>query len=198
LRSCSMVRIKLCGMTNLDDCRKAVELGVDYVGFVFYKKSSRYVTPRRVKQIVQKLNGGIRTVGVFVEESDAQIAELVDYCGLDFAQVYRPASLPNAITAIRIAERLPEIPSGEGLVLFDTYTDGFGGAGRSFDFSLLEGCAALARAFVAGGIGEHNVQNVLRLQPFGIDLVSSVETYRGKKDHGKMERFVKTVRSFVP
>jgi phosphoribosylanthranilate isomerase len=198
LRSCSMVRIKLCGMTNLDDCRKAVELGVDYVGFVFYKKSSRYVTPRRVKQIVQKLNGGIRTVGVFVEESDAQIAELVDYCGLDFAQVYRPASLPNAITAIRIAERLPEIPSGEGLVLFDTYTDGFGGSGRSFDFSVLEGCAALARAFVAGGIGEHNVQNVLRLQPFGIDLVSSVETYRGKKDHGKMERFVKTVRSFVP
>jgi phosphoribosylanthranilate isomerase len=198
LRNCSMVRIKFCGTTNLDDCKKAVELGVDYVGFVFYKKSSRYVAPQRVKRIVEKLNGGITTVGVFVEESDAQIAELVGYCGLDLAQVYRPASLPNAITAIRIAERLPEIPPGEGLVLFDAYTDGFGGAGRSFNFSLLEGCAALARAFVAGGIGEHNVLDVLRLQPFGIDLVSSVETYRGKKDHGKMERLVKKVRSSVP
>jgi phosphoribosylanthranilate isomerase len=198
LRSCSMVRIKLCGMTNLDDCKKAMELGVDYVGFVFYKKSSRYVTPARVKRIVQKLNGGITTVGVFVDEGDEEIAELVGYCGLDLAQVYRPSGLPTAITAIRIAERLPEIPSGEGFVLFDTYTGGFGGAGRSFDFRVLEGCNALARAFVAGGIGEHNVLDVLRLQPFGIDLVSSVETYRGKKDHGKMERFIKTVRSFVP
>lgn len=193
-----MVKIKLCGMTNLEDCKKAVELGVDYVGFVFYRISDRRVTPHSVRRIVERLDAQVKTVGVFVEESDAQIAELVGYCGLDFAQVYRPASLPNAITAIRIAERLPEIPSGEGLVLFDTYTDGFGGAGRSFDFSLLEGCAALARAFVAGGIGEHNVLDVLHLQPFGIDLVSSVETYRGKKDHGKMERFVKTVRSFVP
>ena len=198
MRSCSMVKIKFCGMTNLDDCKKAVGLGVDYVGFVFYRKSSRYVTPERVKRIVEKLNGGITTVGVFVDESDEEIAELVDHCGLDLTQIYRPSGLPTAITAIRIAERLPEIPPGEGLVLFDTYTDGFGGSGRSFDFGLLEGCAALARTFVAGGIGEHNVHDVLRLQPFGIDLVSSVETYRGKKDHGKMERFVKTVRSFVP
>jgi phosphoribosylanthranilate isomerase len=191
-------KIKLCGMTNLDDCKKAMELGVDYVGFVFYRKSSRYVTPERVKRIVEKLNGGTTTVGVFVDEGDEEIAELVDYCGLDLAQVYRPSGLPTAITAIRIAERLPEMPLGEGLVLFDTYTDGFGGSGRSFDLSLLKGCSALARAFVAGGIGEHNVLDVLHLQPFGIDLVSSVETYRGKKDHGKMERFIKTVRSFVP
>ena len=196
--SCSMVKIKFCGMTNLDDCKKAVELGVDYLGFVFYKKSSRYVmTPEGVRRIVERLDGGARTVGVFVEESDEQIAEFVDYCGLDLAQVYRPRASGDSIIAFRVAERLPEIPPGDGLILFDSYSEGFGGSGGSFDFGLLEDCAALPRAFIAGGISEENVHEVLRLQPFGVDLVSSVEVYKGKKDHGKMERFIKTVRSFL-
>lgn len=192
-----MVKIKFCGMTNLDDCKKAVELGVDYLGFVFYKKSSRCMTPEGVRRIVERLDEGAGTVGVFVEESDEQIAELVDYCGLDLAQVYRASRLRKSIIAIRVAERPPEIPPGDGLILFDSYSEGFGGSGGSFDFGLLEASAALPRAFVAGGISEGNVHEVLRLRPLGIDLASSVEEYKGKKDHGKMERFIKTVRSFL-
>ncbi len=192
-----MVKVKCCGMTNLDDCKRAIDLGVEYAGFVFYRKSSRCLAPETAQFLVERIRGSITTVGVFVEESDEEIARVVNDCGLDLAQVYRPCALPNTITAVRVADTLPRMPEGEGLILLDAYTDGFGGSGRSFDFRLLKGSDVLRRAFVAGGIGERNVCDVLRLQPFAIDLVSSIESSAGRKDHQKMERFMNIVRSFA-
>jgi phosphoribosylanthranilate isomerase len=190
-----MVKIKFCGMTNLDDCRRAVDLGVDFVGFVFYRKSRRAVNPAAVRRIVEKLEGGATTVGVFVEEGDRVIEEIVGYCGLDYAQVYRPSALPNAIRALRVGQGRPDAP-GDGLVLFDSDTKGFGGSGRSFDLGLLKDCDALGRAFIAGGIDESNVEKALRMAPFGIDLVSSIEASPGRKERLKMEKFVEKVRAF--
>ena len=192
-----MVKIKFCGMTNEDDCKKAVDLSVDFVGFVFYEKSPRYVSPSKVGQIVEKLGGRIGTVGVFVEENDAGIAAIMDHCGLDYAQVYRRTTIPRRIRAIRVGDRLPDIPSDdEGLILFDSLSEGYGGSGKSFDVQLLQGFEALDRTFVAGGVSIANVGAILGLKPFGIDLVSSIEVCKGKKDHRKMEEFMKTVRSF--
>jgi phosphoribosylanthranilate isomerase len=189
-----MVRMKFCGMTNLDDCKKAVDLSVDFVGFVFYKRSKRYIAPGMTRRIIERLDDKVQTVGVFVEETDQEIEEIVDYCGLDFAQVYRESSVKNKITAYRVADHLPMSP-GAGLLLFDSYTEGYGGSGTAFDVGLLENCEVLNRTFIAGGINERNVREILSLQPFGVDLVSSVEVYKGKKDHRRMETFVKTIRS---
>lgn len=192
-----MVKIKVCGMTNLDDCLKAIDLEIDFVGFVFYRQSKRFVTPQQVRTIRKEIGQKkVRTVGVFVEEGDEEMRRIVDYCGLDFAQVYRESTLPRTIRAFRVAGTLPGPLPPEGLLLFDSYTRGFGGSGRSFDLGLISGQPFLDRAFIAGGITEQNVADALRSKPFGIDLVSSLEAYPGKKDHGKMERFVKTVRSF--
>ena len=193
-----MVKIKCCGMTNLDDCKLAEALGVDFVGFVFYKKSTRRVTPGTVSRITERLGKEISTVGVFVEENDREIAQIVDDCGLDLAQVYRASTLRATIRAFRIADTILEPVPVEGLCLFDSYTEGFGGSGQPFDLSALPvDKALLGRAFIAGGIDEQNVHDALRLEPFGIDLVSSLEAYPGKKDQRKMERFIKTARSFV-
>jgi phosphoribosylanthranilate isomerase len=192
-----MARIKLCGMTNLDDCEKAADLSVDFIGFVFYRKSKRYVTPEKVRKVVKSLDGRVQTVGVFVEEKDSDMAAVMEYCGLDFAQVYRPSSVANRIRVYRIADAPPDIPE-EGLLLFDSYTEYFGGSGRSFDHTILAAGTFLDRSFIAGGIDEQNVREVLRLKPFGVDLVSSVEAHPGKKDHEKMEKFVKEVRRFQP
>jgi phosphoribosylanthranilate isomerase len=82
-----MVKIKMCGMTNLEDCLNAVNLGVDFIGFVFYTKSVRYVTPEMVREISERINGEAKTVGVFVEETENEIDRLVDFCHLDFAQI---------------------------------------------------------------------------------------------------------------
>ena len=191
-----MVRVKFCGMTNLDDCKKAIDLGVDYLGFVFYKKSSRYVTPRTARRIIEKLDGCVSTVGVFIEETDEEIEEIVDLCGLDLAQVYRESGVKKKITAYRVADQLPARHT-DGLILFDSYTKGYGGSGTPFPYSLLENSEILDRSFIAGGINEENVREILRLHPFGVDLVSSIEVYKGKKDHRKMEIFMKTIRSIV-
>ncbi len=191
-----MVKIKCCGMTNLDDCKLAEELGVDFVGFVFYKRSTRWVRPGVVRQITRQLDEAICTVGVFVEENDREIEHILDYCRLDFAQVYRESALPNTIRAFRIGRALAEPIPAEGLCLFDSYSEGFGGSGMSFDHGLLpRERAVLGRSFIAGGLDAYNVEAALRLEPFGIDLVSSLEEYPGKKDPEKMERFVRTVRS---
>lgn len=191
-----MVKIKCCGMTNLDDCRRAEDLGADFIGFVFYKKSARWISPAAVRRIAVKLENRAFKVGVFVEENDREIAEIMDHCGLDFAQVYRRSSLRATIRAFRVSDRVGEPVPEEGLCLFDSYSEGFGGSGKTFDLSVLpRERSLLERSFIAGGIDEHNVAEVLRLKPFGIDLVSSLEASPGKKDTNKMEHFIRTVRS---
>lgn len=191
-----MVRIKFCGMTNLDDCLAAIDLSVDLVGFVFYDRSPRYIMPGRARKISRRLDGQVKKVGVFVEEDDGEIAEVMEYCGLDFAQVYRASQLPNTICAYRIRDRLPEELS-TGLVLFDRYSEGFGGSGRAFDLGLLDNCQEVNRAFIAGGLNERNVESVLRFTPFGVDVASGVEAYPGKKDYRRMARFTEKVRGYT-
>jgi len=190
-----MVKIKICGMTNLEDCQAAIALGVDYVGFVFYKESARYVEPEIVREISEAINGKIKTVGVFVEETEDEIDKLVDFCHLDFAQIYSSMTGANRIRVYRIKDAVPEVAT-EDFILFDSYSEGFGGSGMSFDINLLKDHNALGRAFIAGGIDEENVYRALDLKPFGIDLVSAVEKEKGSKDPFKMERFVKKVRSY--
>jgi phosphoribosylanthranilate isomerase len=191
-----MVKIKICGMTNLEDCQTAIDLGVDFIGFVFYKKSVRYVTPEMVREISERINGKAKTVGVFVEETEDEINRLIDFCHLDFAQIYNNrAARENRINVYRVKDHLPEV-AANGLVLFDSYSEGIGGSGTPFDTNLLKDHSVLERAFIAGGVDEENVYRALELKPFGIDLVSSVEKEKGKKDLLKMERLVKKARSY--
>jgi phosphoribosylanthranilate isomerase len=193
-----MVKIKFCGMTNPADCVKAVDLGVDFIGFVFYEKSARYVTPDAVREMALQVEGRAQTVGVFVEKKDDDILKIMGFCGLDFCQVFHSSHVPNRITAYRVQDHLPEIsPDDDGLILFDTYSEGLGGSGQSFDLSLLRGAPFMNRAFVAGGISEENVTSVIQLGAFGVDLVSSIEASPGKKDHVKMESFIRKVRSNI-
>lgn len=191
-----MVKIKCCGMTNLIDCRAAIDLGADYIGFVFYKKSARYIAPETVSGIMERIRGEIRTVGVFVEEPEEQVERIMSFCGLDYAQVYSMSTqVEKRIVVYPIDNCIPEV-SYNGLVLFDSFSRGFGGSGKSFDYNLLERHPALKRAFIAGGIKEGNVFQALRLDPYGIDLVSSLEEAKGRKDHTKMKSFIQKVRSY--
>ena len=95
-----MVKIKICGMTNLEDCQTAIDLGVDFIGFVFYKKSARYVAPEMVREISERINEKAKTVGVFVEETEDEIDRLIDFCHLDFAQVYNSPNGPHGANRI--------------------------------------------------------------------------------------------------
>ncbi|MDO9544641.1 MAG: hypothetical protein Q7J00_05585, partial [Synergistaceae bacterium] len=145
--------------------------------------------------IVEGLDGNIKTVGVFVKETEEEIKELMKFCKLDFAQVYTARSGPDWISAYRVNDCIPDVTS-DGLVLFDSYSSGFGGSGISFDINLLKNHAALGRAFVAGGVNVENVDSIMMLKPFGVDCVSSVEKYKGKKDLTKMSYLVNKIRSY--
>ena len=179
----------------MEDCRAAVDLGVDFIGFVFYRKSARYVAPGPVRDMIGRFDGTVKTVGVFVAAAEEDIDRVMNFCGLDYAQVYGGRGGPRRIPAFRVDRCIPEV-ADDGLILFDSYSPGFGGSGVSIDTRLLAGHRALGRAFVAGGINEDNVEEVLALNPFGVDFVSSVERYKGKKDLLKMERLVNKIRSY--
>ncbi len=185
--------VKFCGMTNLKDVLIAVDLGVDFVGFVFYEKSKRFVKYEKVREIIKNIKGNVKTVGVFVEQSDSEIKNTMDFCGLDYAQVYRDIDGIDSIRVYRIKNELPDTKR-DGLILFDSYTKTIGGSGISFDVGLLKDFKRKDRLFVAGGISVYNVESVMEMDVFGVDLVSSIESYPGKKDVNKMKEFLRIVK----
>ncbi len=185
--------VKFCGMTNLDDVLCAVDFGVDFVGFVFYEKSKRFVTYEKAKSIIKNVDADVKKVGVFVEQNDKEIEYAVDFCQLDYAQVYRDVENIETIRAYRIKESLP-VSAADGLILFDSYTKSIGGSGVSFDLDLIANFEHKNRLFVAGGVSLDNVESVIDLDVFGVDLVSSIEAYPGKKDEKKMKEFLKVVK----
>ncbi len=187
------MKVKFCGMTNAEDVSAAVDLGVDFIGFVFYEKSKRFVTYEEVRKITDGINGDVKKVGVFVQQTDKEIKKAVEFCNLDYAQVYKPVEEVNTIRVYRIKDELPKGISN-GLILFDSFTKSIGGSGVSFDLNLLKKFEYRSRLFVAGGVNIDNVVSIARLHVFGVDLVSSIEAYPGKKDIKKMEDFMKVVR----
>ncbi len=187
------MKVKFCGMTNYEDVKNAIDLGVDFVGFVFFKKSRRYISFEEAKGIVDKVKGEVKTVGVFFDCERATILEAFGFCGLDYAQVYEDMNGIPTIRVYRIKSELPEKVQ-DGLILFDVYTEKGGGSGKSFNWELLESFPYRERLFVAGGVNVDNVQFLKGLGVFGVDLVSSVEEYPGKKSYSKMKEFMERVR----
>ncbi len=187
------MKVKFCGMTNYEDVKNAIDLGVDFVGFVFFKKSKRYISFEEAKGIVDKVKGKIETVGVFYGYDSKTVFEGFRFCRLDYAQVYEYVKGIPTIRVYRINDRLPEEVQN-GLVLFDAYTEKGGGVGKSFDWGLLRSFPYKDRLFVAGGVNANNVGFLKNLGVFGVDLVSFVEEYPGRKSFSKMKEFMEVVR----
>jgi len=187
------MKVKFCGMTNYEDVKSAIDLGVDFVGFVFYEKSKRYVSFEEAKEIVDKVKGEVKTVGVFFGYDKTAVVKGFNFCRLDYAQVYEDLNGIPTIRVYRIKDKLPDKVQ-DGLVLFDVYTEKGGGSGKSFNWGLLKSCLYRDRLFVAGGVDSDNVVFLKSLGVFGVDLVSSIEEYPGKKSFSKMKEFMEVVR----
>lgn len=198
-----MTKIKLCGLTRPCDIETANELRPDYVGFVFYQKSRRFVTPERAAELRRALLPGIRAVGVFVNEEPEAIAELMRRGIIDLAQAHGGESEDcirtmmslcggRVIQAFRVAspadiERAEK--SAARHVLLDS---GPGGTGSAFDWPLAAACRR--PYFLAGGLTPGTVGDAVRtLRPYAVDVSSGIET-DGVKDPVKMRAFVRAVR----
>lgn len=197
------MKIKLCGLTRPCDIEAVNELQPDYIGFVFAKKSRRYVSPEKAEELKAMLAPGIQAVGVFVNEEPEQIAALLEAGTIDVAQLHGQESE----TEIRRLRELTDHPliqafridteqdveranaSTADYVLLDS---GAGGTGTVFDWDLLQ---AIRRPyFLAGGLDTENIGTVkAKLNPYGVDVSSGIET-GGYKDKEKMTAFVAAAR----
>ena len=219
-----MTWVKICGMTNLEDALVAVDAGADAVGFVFYEKSPRCVTAEAVREICEKLPESIEKVGVFVNESETRIRAVAADAALSSVQVYGdpPTSsqqseefgelrLNNFKVIVAIpSERL--IPGGvisgalpgsvvHALLLDSGSGERPGGTGAKFDWNRNReyvkslGKTPQMKVIVAGGLTSENVgEAISTFAPWGVDVVSGVESAPGKKDPEKVRAFVKAVR----
>lgn len=214
----STYKIKICGLTNLDDALVATEAGADLLGFILFAKSPRYVVPEIVAKIipaVRKVNPSIKTVGVFVNERADCIATIVDQTGLDYVQLHgnetpdwftslnrrcykalRPADGEEAASQAATFARLSTL---DGLCwMIDAYdANAYGGTGKRADWQT---AAQLAQQYpgllLAGGLTPENVAQAIRVvQPWGVDVASGVEAEPGRKDHEKVRAFVQQVKT---
>lgn len=216
-----MTRIKICGITNLDDARCAAEAGADMLGFIFYLKSPRYVTPERAAAVVRGMQetfgeGAPRFVGVFVNAPASEVRAIARIARLDLAQLHgdeppetvgalaplafkalRPQTLTQAQAALDAYAPLFADDEALPQLLVDAYhPDQYGGTGEQADRDIAATVARRCRLLLAGGLAPDTVgMAIQRVRPWGVDVSSGVEASKGIKDHRLVRAFAAAVRA---
>ncbi len=199
------MRVKICGITTVADAAVAVRAGADALGFNFYERSSRYVSVARARRIVASLPPFVWAVGVFVNETAATINRLAREVGLHVVQLHgdEPEALllrlqRPVFRALHVGpERLvaSSFRRAHALVL-DAAQPGFGGGGRTFDWSRARAIAQRRPVLLAGGLTPDNVAAAIAtVRPLGVDVASGVESKPGTKDPHAVAAFVRAARS---
>ncbi len=200
-------RIKVCGITSIEDALAAVACGVDALGFVFYAKSPRAVSPEQAAAIIRSLPPFTTTVGLFVNADRATIEATIAICGLDVIQLHGDESPQDCdysgcrvIKALRIKDSASLERAADyevsGLLL-DAWSDQvYGGSGEVFDWQLLKDFASHHPVILAGGLTPGNVADAIRqVRPYAVDVSSGVEKAPGEKDFLKVAEFIRQVRN---
>lgn len=204
-----MVKAKICGITNLVDALASVNAGCEALGFVFYKKSPRYIAPEKAKEIIRHIPKEIVKIGVFVNENEKEIIRIAKLCKLDMLQfhgketpefcerfkdkykVIKAFRVKRCINRKRVSRYKPFA------FLFDTFASKkAGGTGKTFDWRLIRHIDDLKRpVFLSGGLTAKNVEDAIKcVKPDWVDVSSSVEKSPGIKDHKKVKEFIKATR----
>jgi phosphoribosylanthranilate isomerase len=206
-----MVRVKICGITNLDDALVATAMGAHALGFIF-AESPRRIDPAEAEKIIRSLPPLVKTVGVFVNEDPERIKEIITFCGLDLIQLHGDESpgiglglMPRSIKAFRIqndrdVENIKRYQGAVRAILLDTFQKGkAGGTGRSFDWSLaVKAKEAGLPVILAGGLGPENIREAIAaVKPYAVDVNSGIEERPGKKDPVLMKQLMEKIRDSV-
>lgn len=201
-----MTRIKICGLTREADVEAAIEAGADAIGFVFYAKSPRAVTPERARALARVLPPFVTPVGLFVNATDAELQAgfdalpnmLVQFHGdempADCDRVRRPflraARMAPGVDLLDFAAQFPNAQA----ILLDAHVDGYGGGGKVFDWSLIPPSVS-SRLVLSGGLSAANVADgIARVRPWAVDVSSGVEVSKGIKSANLIHEFCRAVR----
>lgn len=203
-----MTKVKVCGITNLKDAKNAVAAGCDALGFVFYRKSPRYITPGSAKEIIARLPAAIKKVGVFVDEDKTEIKRIARLTKLDMLQLhgketpqfckgFKNYKVIKALKVGRSFNRKKALGYAGCALLFDTLSKGkAGGTGRQFNWNLVRTFhKGRQQVFLSGGLNKNNVERAIRIvRPDWVDASSSLEVSAGIKCKGKVRAFIKAVK----
>jgi len=213
------IKVKICGIRNLEDALVAAEAGADFIGMVFVPERHRRITPKEAKAIVDGVrNSGSlvpRIVGLFADQAIEEVAGIVEFCDLDLVQLCGKESVEYAgqtgcdvIKVVHVTEsataaddagtgaRVREFSGVGHLVTLDRYVKGIqGGTGKGFDWSVAASLSQAGQPFLlAGGLTQENVSEAIAtVKPWGVDVSSGVET-DGNKDHTKIKEFLRVAR----
>ena len=206
-----MVKVKICGLTDLEDAAEAVKAGADYLGFILYPKSPRYVPPEKAAEIIGNLpaEANVKKVAVVVNFPPERLIELFDY-GFDLIQLHGDETpdildyLPpeQVIKVFRVKDSFDPalLKQWEGVYgfLLDTYKKGvYGGTGETFNWDIAKKLVEEGhKIFLSGGLNPENVREaVCEVRPYAVDVSSGVELTKGKKDLKKLKEFIKRAKS---
>ena len=202
------IKIKICGITNIEDALNASLLGADALGFVFVGKSPRYITPLNTSIIIDALPPFISKVGLFVNPSKEEVEDAIRVAKFDLLQFHgdeneefcNQFNLPyiKAISVkseVNLVEYETNYNSASALLL-DTYSEkARGGTGTTFDWNLIP-AEESKPLIIAGGLNNENITDLLgHATPYAVDVSGGVEVLKGKKDYKKMENFILGVRN---
>ncbi|PEE40192.1 phosphoribosylanthranilate isomerase [Bacillus cereus] len=196
------MKVKICGITDMETAKRACEYGADAIGFVF-AESKRKITPKRAEEIIQELPANVLKIGVFVNESVEVIQKIADECGLTHVQLHgdednyqiRRLNIPS-IKSLGVTSE-SDMKNAQGYetdyILFDSPKEKFhGGNGKTFSWELLGHMPKELRkkTILAGGLNALNIEEAIRtVRPYMVDVSSGVET-EGKKDVEKIKQFI--------
>ncbi len=191
------MRIKICGITNTEDALVAVEAGADALGFVFYEKSPRYITPKKALEIVKQLPPFVERVGLFVESSSCKINATCSEAHMSLAQIhfdakeslYKGLELPY-LRVIRATCKEDITSFSNEYRIVDAFVESYGGEGKRVDISWFD-LVDCSKIILAGGLNCENINEVKNLGFYGLDVSSGVELRKVKKDREKIFEFLK-------
>jgi phosphoribosylanthranilate isomerase len=199
-----MTRAKICGVTRLEDAQHAAACGAEMLGFNFYAKSPRYISPEAARAITACLPSSVETIGVFVNEiSPAEVRQIANLAGVKSVQLHGDESPEycaalsdlNVIKALRVDERfdLAQLTRyTDCRILLDSVSPSFGGSGAKFDWQIAQRVRQhVASLILAGGLDSDSVGEAIRqVMPDAVDACSLLESAPGIKDSAKIERFI--------
>jgi phosphoribosylanthranilate isomerase len=190
------MRTKICGITSYEDAMVAIDAGADALGFVFYEKSPRYISPEDASEIIKRLPPFVEKVALFVNEDANTINSQCKISGATLAQlhfeasdeVYKNLNVPH-IKVIRAQNKEEILKYKDEYRLIDAYCEAYGGAGKRINIEWFENVDC-SKIILAGGLDASNVDSVKKYGFFGVDVSSGVEACKGKKDSQKVKDFI--------
>ena len=194
------MRVKICGITNYEDAKDAIDFGADALGFVFYEKSPRYIKPEDAKKLIKKLPPFVEMVGLFVNHTAEFVNSIYHDTNITLAQIHFEADKQfyhdlsvRHLKVVRAKDKKDVLNNKDEVRIVDAFVESYGGEGKRVDLKWFDN-SDIQNIILAGGLNEKNLHEILKYNFYGVDVSSGVEKSKGKKDKMLLKNFIEMAK----